>query len=356
MTYTILANKWRPQKLNNLIGQDQAVFSLKNIIIKKKIHPAYIIYGPQGTGKTSLARIIIKCINCETNITINPCNNCYCCKSIENSKNMDSIEIDGASTTRIEDIKNIIDIAQYKNSNNRYKTFIIDECHMLSQNSFNYLLKILEEPYKNTIYILITTQIEKIPKTIISRCINLQLKKLNKKIIKTHLKNILNEENIDFDDVSLDYISIFSNGSLRSAINTVERLTSLEKKIEKNTTRVLLGILPDLSILFIIKSIQEKDIKNLIGNIKKITGLGLNYKNILIQMQLTLYKILLYKANIIYDKNLCKYIIFIYLSKIISKDKINKLYNDLIEMTLYDNFINETDFEMSLITLSMAKY
>lgn len=353
MTYITLANKWRPKKLNNLIGQDQSIFSLKNIIESKKIHPAYIIHGPQGTGKTSLARIITKCVNCEKKITIDPCDNCFCCKSINTNKNIDSIEIDGASKTKIEEIKSIIELAQYKNSNNRYRTFIIDECHMLSLSSFNYLLKTLEEPYPNTVYILITTQIEKIPKTIISRCINLQLNKLNKEKIKTHIKNILKEEHIFSDNISLDYISIFSNGSLRSAINTIEKITSKEKIINIKNTRLMLGILPDLSILFIIKSMYEKDIKNLISNIKKITELGLNNKNILIQIQITLYKILLYKSNIIYDENLCKYKIFLYLSKIITKEKIINLYNRLIDFTIDNNIINEIDFEMILINFSI---
>jgi DNA polymerase-3 subunit gamma/tau len=353
MTYITLTNKWRPKNLNNLIGQDQVVFSLKNIIESKKIHPAYIIHGPQGTGKTSLARIITKCVNCEKKITINPCDHCICCISINKNKNTDSIEIDGASKTKIEEIKNIIEIAQYKSSNNRYRTFIIDECHMLSQSSFNYLLKTLEEPYINTLYILITTQIEKIPKTIISRCINLQLNKLNKKNIKTHITTILKEENIFFDNISLDYISIFSNGSLRSAINTIEKITSKEKIINTKNTRLMLGILPDLSILFIIKNIHEKDIKNLISNIKKITELGLNNKNILIQIQIMLYKILLYKSNIIYDENLCKYKIFTYLSKVMTKEKITNLYNKLIDITIDNNIINEIDFEMSLINFSI---
>ncbi|HIH2762805.1 MAG TPA: DNA polymerase III subunit gamma/tau [Candidatus Azoamicus sp.] len=353
MTYITLSNKWRPKELNALIGQDQIVFSLKNIIENKKIHPAYIIHGPQGTGKTSLARILTKCVNCEKQITTHPCNNCNCCISIEKNKNIDSIEIDGASKTKIDEIKNIIDVAQYKNSNNRYKTFIIDECHMLSQSSFNYLLKILEEPYINTLYILVTTQIEKIPKTIISRCINLQLNKLNKKNIKTHIKKILKAENIIFDDISIDYISIFSNGSLRTAINMIEKLISDEQIINKKDTRLLLGILPDLSILFIIKNIYEKDIKNLIGNVKKITATSANYKNILIQIQFMLYKILLYKTNIIYDKKLCDYVIFIYLSKIMKKTEIIRLYTKFIELTLDSNIMNDIDFEMTLISSSI---
>lgn len=218
---------------------------------------------------------------------------------------------------------------------------------------FNYLLKILEEPYENTLYILVTTQIEKIPKTIISRCINLQLNKLNKKNTKKQLIKILNTENIQFDLQTLDYITIFSHGSLRSAINIIEKLTSEEKIIEKTHTRFLLGILPELSILFIIKSIHDKDIKNMIGNIKKITTHELNYKNILIQIQFIIYKILLYKAKIIYDKNLCKYKIFIYLSNIISKEELSALYTKLIEITLENNNINDIDFEMFLINIAI---
>ncbi len=351
MTYITLSNKWRPQDLDTLIGQDQAIFSIKNIIKNKNIHPAYLIHGPQGTGKTSLARIIIKCINCETKITINPCKICHICKSIENNTNIDSIEIDCASKTKIEEIKNITEIAQYKNSRNRFRTFILDECHMLSQSSFNYLLKILEEPYINTIYILVTTHIEKLPKTVISRCINLQLNKLDKKNIKITLKKILKEEKIFFDEISLDYITIFSYGSLRTAINIIEKLISKERIINKNYTRILLGILPDLNILFIIKSIYEKDIKNIISNIKKISELEINYKNILIQIQIMLYKLLLYKTGIIYDENLCRYKIFIFLSKKIKKDDIIMVYNKLINITLDNNIIYDTDFETFLITL-----
>ena len=178
MNYQILTPKWRPKHLNDLIGQDENIYTIKNIIKSKSIHNAYLISGQQGIGKTSLARIIIKCINCKTNITINPCNKCSCCLEIENNKSIDSLEIDAASKTKVEEIKEIINFSNYKNSQNRFKTYIIDECHMLSINSFNYLLKILEETKNNIIYILVTTQKEKIPETIISRCINLNLKSL----------------------------------------------------------------------------------------------------------------------------------------------------------------------------------
>lgn len=353
MTYNSLTNKFRPKNLKDFIGQDQAIFIIKNLIKNKNIHQSYIISGPSGVGKTSLAKLLIKCINCEIKITYTPCGICQTCISIDKNKNIESIEIDVASNTKVDDIKEFIDVAKYKNSKNRYRTFILDECHMLSQNSFNYLLKILEEPYKNTIYILITTQIEKIPKTIISRCIEIQLNNLTKNKIKEFLKNLLKKEEITIDLTSLDYISIFSGGNLRHALNITEKITTKDKTITKDITRYILGILPELTILFIIKNIKEKDIKNLISNVKKITNNNLNYKNILIQIQITLYKLLLSKINIIYDKEINKYIIFKYLTKKLKILELNNMYIKLMEINSENIKIYDIDFEIILINLSI---
>ncbi len=354
MQYKILANKWRPKSLNEIIGQDHIIFIIKNIIKDKNIHHSYIISGPQGSGKTTLARIITKCLNCETQTTITPCNICYCCQTIDKNQNYDSIEIDAASKTKIEDIKDIIDLSKYKNSNNRYKTYIIDECHMLSQSSFNYLLKVLEEPLENTIYILVTTQIEKIPQTIISRCIDLQLKKISNRNIKTRLKNILDKEKITYDNNSLEYISLFSNGSLRQAINTLEKIINLKEKIiTLQNTKNALGILSELNVLFIIKSIHDHDTKNLIKNIKQLIKKYIDYKNLLTQIQLILYKILLHKIRINYDKMLSKYNIFIYLSQKLTKDDIISMYITLIKIQTEYIIINDLDFEIILINLSL---
>lgn len=354
MQYKILANKWRPRNLNDIIGQDHAVFIIKNIILEKNIHHSYIISGPQGTGKTTLARIITKCLNCEINITVLPCNICYCCQSIDVNQNSDSIEIDAASKTKVEDIKDIIDLSKYKNTNNRYKTYIIDECHMLSQNSFNYLLKILEEPIENTIYILVTTQLEKIPHTIISRCIDIQLKKVSNKDIKTRLTHILEKEQIKYDNTSLDYISLFSNGSIRQAINTIEKIINFKEHIITiKDTKNILGIMPDLTILFIIKSIYENDTRNLIKKLKCLTKKNTDYKNLLTQMQVVLYKILLYKTKVNYDKELSKHNIFIYLSQKLEKNDIVNLYFAILKNQTEYTIITDLDFEIILISLTL---
>lgn len=354
MTYITLANKWRPKNINEIIGQDQAIFIIKNIINNKKIHPSYIINGPYGTGKTSIAKILTKCLNCKLGITILPCDICECCISIEKNKNVDYIEIDAASNNKIEEIKEIIELAKYKNILNRYKIFTIDECHMLSHTSFNYLLKILEENTQNTIYILITTQIEKIPKTIISRCIDIKLNKIKKIDIKLQIEKILKSEMITYDDLSLEYVATFSNNSLRHAINILEKTLNFNKKyINISTTRYILGIIPELSILFIIKSIYEHDIINIIKHIKNIIKTNLNYKNILMQIYLNLYKILLYKNKIIYDYELIQYKIFIYLSKILNEQNIYQTCLFILERILNKSLINEIDLELILISVSI---
>ena len=324
--YQILANKWRPRSLDEIIGQDEVIYIVKNIIQRKSIHHAYLISGLQGTGKTTLARIITKCINCKTNITVIPCNKCVCCLSIDNDNNVDSIEIDAASKTKVEEIKNLMDFTKYKNIQNRFKTYIIDECHMLSINSFNSILKLLEEPKVNVVYILVTTNIEKVPLTIVSRCINLNLKKLSRFDIKNRLLNIIKKEKFAYVETALDKITLFSNGSMRYALNILEKL---DKNITEDRVQFLFGMESDDVILLIIKNLFEYNYVRLIGNIKKIINKAKNIKNILTQIQIMLYKISLYKVDIIYEKDLSKNILFLYLANKLTIYSINIIYDTI---------------------------
>ncbi len=202
--HEILSNKWRPKFLDDIVGQDDVIYIVKNILMNKYIHHSFIISGSHGVGKTTLARVFTKCINCESGITIKPCCKCYCCLSIDRMDNPDSLEIDAASKTRVEDVKDILSNSIYHTFKNRFKTYIIDESHMLSVNSFNFLLKVLEEEKRNNVYIFVTTRLDKIPETIKSRCINLYLKRIEKKFLKNRLSKILCAEKYYFNDDILD--------------------------------------------------------------------------------------------------------------------------------------------------------
>jgi DNA polymerase III subunit gamma/tau len=349
-----LSNKWRPKSLNDIIGQDQTIYTIKNMIKYKNILQSYIIIGQNGIGKTSFARILTKCLNCKIGITDNPCNKCSCCKNIDSNLNIDSIEIDAASNTKFDDIKDLLELSKYKNLFNRYKTFIIDECHMLSNNSFNCLLKKLEEPEKNVIYILVTTEIDKIPPTVISRCINFRLNKLSQKNIKTRLAFILEKENIFYDPYVLEYISIFSDGSMRYAINTLEKTINLfDKKISIDNTRIILGIVPEINIMFILKSILEKNIEDILKLILEFNINNIEYKNIIHQIQIVLYKIFLYKNCINYDKNISKYKIFVFLSKNLTCEHIIKFNKILLKNLKYLNFVVDKDLAFKMIIFKM---
>lgn len=350
MTYITLANKWRPKTLDDIVGQEETIYTIKNIIQTKKIPQAYLISGSPGIGKTSLARIIIKCINCKTDITIKPCNKCICCTSINAGNNIDSIEIDAASKTKVEDIKELINLSQYKNLNNRFKTYIIDECHMLSINSFNSLLKILEDTDNSIIYILVTTNLQKIPTTIISRCLHLKLKKISNYKIQEKLSLILTYEKIIYDTEGLKYITTFSQGSLRHALNTIEKTN---KDITQKNLELVLGITNDENILLIIKNIYENNFKDLIKNIKNLIDNNHNLENILIQIQTMLYKLSLYKLKINYDKNTSQNKMFIYLSINIKHEIIQEIYTIISEEKMYLNFSPNLNigFEMILIKI-----
>ncbi len=322
----MLTDKFRPYKLNDIVGQDEAVCIIRNILKNFYIHRAFMISGVHGVGKTSLARIFVKCINCEVGITDNPCNLCYCCISINSFNNPDSIEIDAASNTKVDDIKEILSSSFYKTFKNRFKTYIIDECHMLSLNSFNFFLKVLEDEKDNSVYIFVTTHINKIPSTILSRCINIELKKVDKYILKKHLYKILCEENYIFNENILNKLLYFSDGSVRNMINIIEKFGNV-KNLSDDLLDYVLGLAPIESIFFIINSILNENLKNMLCEVSFVFKKNNNLNIIFDQIQFILYKIILYKFNLIYDKDIYSFYLYKKMLENISFKKLKIFYD-----------------------------
>ena len=264
-----LYTKYRPSTFNEVIGQDVAVQILERSIEKDKINHAYLFYGVRGTGKTTLARLFAKTVNCEHPINNNPCNECESCKSFNEGKMFDLVEIDAASHNGVDEIRELTEKANFSTTESKYKVYILDEVHMLSKSAFNTLLKTLEEPPKNTIFLLATTEIEKIPDTILSRTIVLNLSLVSKELIINQLEYILKAEDKTYDKDSLEYIATLAQGSVRDAISFLETVLLYTDNVNKENVVKVLGI---LDIETIIDILNTTDINKLSMINEEING------------------------------------------------------------------------------------
>lgn len=272
MSYQALARKYRPQSFSEVAGQQHALNSLVHALETQKVHHAYLFTGTRGVGKTTLGRLLAKCLNCKTGVTAEPCNKCENCLAINNNSFIDLIEIDAASRTGVEETKEILDNIQYMPSQGRYKVYLIDEVHMLSKQSFNALLKTLEEPPEYVKFILATTDYHKIPVTILSRCIQLHLKHISQSDIKDQLKVVLNKENISSDEQSLDYIAYHAKGSLRDALSLLDQAISFcSGELKQAQIKQMLGIIDSEEVYNIIEAIIENNPSAVLPAVKNLT-------------------------------------------------------------------------------------
>lgn len=223
MSYQVLARKWRPRSFREMVGQTHVLKALINALDSQRLHHAYLFTGTRGVGKTTIARIIAKCLNCETGISSTPCGTCSVCREIDEGRFVDLIEVDAASRTKVEDTRELLDNVQYSPSRGRFKVYLIDEVHMLSTSSFNALLKTLEEPPPHVKFLLATTDPQKLPVTVLSRCLQFSLKNMPPERVVEHLTHVLTAENVPFEDDALWLLGRAADGSMRDAMSLTDQ-------------------------------------------------------------------------------------------------------------------------------------
>ena len=262
MTFIVTARKWRPKKFNEVVGQEHITTTLKNALKNSRIAHAYLFTGPRGVGKTTTARLMAKTLNCLNPIDNEPCNECEMCVSITNNQSLDIIEIDGASNRGIDEIRTLRESVKYAPSRGKYKVYIIDEVHMLTRESFNAFLKTLEEPPPHTIFIFATTDIHKVPLTIISRCQRYDFRRIQLDTIKTLLAKIAVEENIEIDDKTLTIIAKKADGALRDAESFFDQVVSFcGDKIDSTTVAQILNLIDEEIYFKISDAVVDKNFK-----------------------------------------------------------------------------------------------
>ncbi|PKO46927.1 MAG: DNA polymerase III, subunit gamma and tau [Betaproteobacteria bacterium HGW-Betaproteobacteria-22] len=279
MSYQVLARKWRPKSFETLVGQDHVVRALTNALEQNRLHHAYLFTGTRGVGKTTLARILAKSLNCETGVSAKPCGVCSTCSEIDKGRFVDLIEVDAASNTQVDAMRDLLDNAQYAPTAGRYKVYIIDEVHMLSKSAFNAMLKTLEEPPTHVKFILATTDPQKVPVTVLSRCLQFNLRQMAGTSITSHLQNILTQENIPFEPNALHLISRAANGSMRDALSLTDQAIAYGGQMVNETeVRAMLGAIDQSYLYQLLEALLTNNGSSLINQAKVMEERSISFE------------------------------------------------------------------------------
>ncbi|WP_462168933.1 DNA polymerase III subunit gamma/tau [Pseudoalteromonas lipolytica] len=278
MSYQVLARKWRPQTFHELVGQSHVKQALVNALTQNRLHHAYLFTGTRGVGKTTIARIFAKSLNCDKGISAEPCGQCSSCTDIEAGRYIDLLEIDAASRTKVEDTREILDNVQYAPTRGRYKVYLIDEVHMLSKHSFNALLKTLEEPPEHVKFLLATTDPQKLPVTILSRCLQFNLNALSQSEIHDQLAHVLNQEQLSFDDKSLSILAKAADGSMRDALSlTDQAIAQTNGNINHQAVQTMLGLMDTHYSQTMLAAVLCQDGDALLAEVKAVVSRNPNF-------------------------------------------------------------------------------
>jgi len=297
MSYQVLARKWRPKVFREMVGQEHVLQALINALDHNRLHHAYLFTGTRGVGKTTIARILAKCLNCEQGVSSEPCETCSACKEISEGRFVDLIEVDAASRTKVEDTRELLDNVQYAPTRGRYKIYIIDEVHMLSSHSFNALLKTLEEPPEHVKFLLATTDPQKLPVTILSRCLQFNLKNMSAERIVTHLQHVLGEERVPFDDAALWLLARSADGSMRDALSLTDQAISFGNgKVAEIDVTSMLGTIDQRLIQQIIEAFIAEDGATLLMCVAQFSEQSPDYSAALSELLSLLHRIAIAQA------------------------------------------------------------
>jgi DNA polymerase-3 subunit gamma/tau len=296
MSYQVLARKWRPKSFDTLVGQEHVVRALSNALDNQRLHHAYLFTGTRGVGKT-IARILAKSLNCQAGISAHPCGVCAACVEIDKGRFIDIIEVDAASNTQIDNMRELLDNAQYAPTAGRFKIYIIDEVHMLTRNSFNAMLKTLEEPPEHMKFILATTDPQKIPVTVLSRCLQFNLRQMSVASIVTHLQSILQQESIPAEAPALHLIAKAAAGSMRDALSLLDQAIAYgEQKVQEKEVRAMLGVVDRHYLFDLMDAVCQQDGQALFEQVNLMNQRSISFDGALADLASLLQRIAVIKS------------------------------------------------------------
>lgn len=294
MSYQVLARKWRPQNFKQMVGQEHVLQALIHALDSQRLHHAYLFTGTRGVGKTTIGRILAKCLSCHDRITSEPCGKCGACVSIAEGRYVDLIEIDAASRTKVEDMRELLENVQYAPTQGRFKIYLIDEVHMLSSSSFNALLKTLEEPPEHVKFLFATTDPQKLPVTILSRCLQFNLKNMSPEKIVSHLKFVLSEESVEFEDPALWALARAADGSMRDALSLTDQAIAYGNHVLSEAgVSTMLGTVDQKKVYRILDALIQKNASSMLEEVSSLADFSPDYRSVLASFSSILHRVAL---------------------------------------------------------------
>lgn len=297
MSYLVLARKWRPKDFSDTVGQEHVLQALINALDSGRLHHAYLFTGTRGVGKTTIARILAKALNCEKGVSSEPCGECSACREIDEGRFVDLIEVDAASKTKVDDTRDLLDNVQYAPARGRYKVYLIDEVHMLSKSSFNALLKTLEEPPPHVKFLLATTDPQKLPVTVLSRCLQFNLKRMTPRLMSDRLAYICDEESIEYESSALSLLARAADGSMRDALSLLDQaIAYCGGKVEESQVALMLGTIDREHVSRLMRLLADNDAKGIIDAIREIDEQFPDYSRLLDDLARDLQRVAVYQV------------------------------------------------------------